>query len=101
METKTIKFIKSTKTNGKIETETIFTWRNIDADYIDVICQNFIDGFLYGFLYDTERYMRKPICMQIDGYKTWSRHYYDDAGKGFMFSFVDENGNVIGKNGKK
>lgn len=88
-----IKFIKSTAKNGKITTETIYIWSNIDEKDIPVICVNFMEGLLYGIANYSEISMIKPIVMQIDGYKAWSRHYFD--GKGFMYSFVDENGKII------
>lgn len=86
-----IRFIKSTAKNGKITTETIYTWSNIDEKDIPVICQNFIDGFLLGVSKTT--YLIKPINMYKDGYYAWSRFFHENSG--VEYSFVDENGNII------
>ena len=93
-----IRFIKTTTKEGKKTTETIFIWSDIDEKDIPLICENFMEGMFYGIVGFSDTFLVKPMVMAIDGYKAWSRHYFD--GNGFMYSFVDENGNII-KNKEK
>lgn len=88
-----LQFVKITKRKGVEKKEVVYRWDHVTERMVPIVCQNFLDGFLYS-MKENNRPVRYPAVMIMQGWsaQTWRYH---DSDSGTRWQFENGKGQYI------